>query len=142
MTDYIQQPFWEQTGHPAPGTHMTYNDFRTLPETNIPVELVHNTVIYPHWNEHTMTAAPVPTHQEVVGVIHVWLFAHARQHGGKVYMAPSDVVLGDNVVQPDVMWLAENSQCARTPTNFNGAPELVVEVISPGTAKRDRESKR
>lgn len=43
-----------------------------------------------------------------------------------------------NVVQPELFWIAENSLCRDAETHFVGAPSLIVEVLSPSTAKRDK----
>jgi Uma2 family endonuclease len=143
MTEQAQrQPFWEVMGLPPPGTPMTDHEFDQLPELQIRVELIHGVLIYPHWNEDTMTAAPIPDHQDIVGNVYALLRDHARQHGGRAVVSPVDVYLSDgNRVQPDVMWLAPDSQCARTDTDYRGAPELVAEVLSPSTATRDRTGK-
>ncbi|MCK6577875.1 MAG: Uma2 family endonuclease [Anaerolineae bacterium] len=65
--------------------------------------------------------------------------------GGKVYIAPLDVVLDDaNVVQPDVLWIApEGAHCSvdETTGRLRGAPDLVVEVLSPTSGYRDRRTK-
>jgi Uma2 family endonuclease len=62
---------------------------------------------------------------------------------GKIYVAPVDVYLDDaNVVQPDVLWVAPGSACVPFEGKYlRGAPDLVVEVLSPGTARRDKKAK-
>jgi Uma2 family endonuclease len=47
----------------------------------------------------------------------------------------------DNVVQPDVMWIAPNSRCTENDKYLCGAPDLVVEVLSSGSARRDKVTK-
>ncbi|BAQ09242.1 hypothetical protein OXB_0770 [Bacillus sp. OxB-1] len=92
---------------------------------------------------YNMTPAPSPLHQRVVGE----LFFSLRSHYGKgdcsVYMAPFDVQLDETdpytLVQPDISvfcnqdWIGDKRAI--------GAPELVVEVLSPATALRDRNHK-
>lgn len=143
MTDQAEkQTFWEEHGLPAPGTRMTAADYFDLPETTVYMELIDGIVVYPHWNEDTMAPAPTPDHQDVIGNVYVVLRTHAKQRGGTAHIAPLDVVLSDVLtVQPDVMWRAPDSQCKRTDKRFHGAPELVVEILSPSTAKFDRQEK-
>ncbi len=60
----------------------------------------------------------------------------------QVFGAPVDVVLGpDTVVQPDVVLVCDPAKLANG-RYVDGAPDLVVEVISPATARRDRLVKR
>lgn len=81
-------------------------------------------------------------HQEIVGEIFAFLRNHARQHGGKAYVAPTEVSLGETqVFEPDVIYLVPETRVERTPQRIVGPPELVVEVLSPSTAKRDRQDK-
>jgi Uma2 family endonuclease len=65
----------------------------------------------------------------------------ALANGGLVYLAPMDVTLAEHsVVQPDVIYLgAERRHFAAE--RVEGPPDLVVEVLSPGTARRDRGEK-
>lgn len=143
MTEQVEkQPFWDVLGLPAPGTPMSDTAFNALPEVNIPIELVNGIVAYPHWNEDTMTAAPILNHQTVVLNVVTWLKIWSRQHGGTPFVSPVDVWLSDALhLQPDVVWLAATSRCAQTESHLKGAPELVVEVLSPSTARRDRTEK-
>lgn len=139
MSQITQQPFWESRGLPAPGTRMLPSAYDRLPETNLHMELIDGVVVYPHWDEETGMNAPSLDHQRIVLNIAAWLRHTARQHGGTPYIAPVDVWLSEALrVQPDVVWLAAASQCIREETLLRGAPELVVEVLSPSTAQRDR----
>ncbi len=73
-------------------TRMTANEFLTLPETNLPTELINGEVI--------MSPSPEVYHQDVV--LEVALLLRQRVPNGKVHIAPLDVHLDDNnVVQPD-----------------------------------------
>lgn len=141
-TPTAKQPFWKTVGLPAPHTPMSLDDYLQLPETTVSMERLGGVVVYPHWNEVHMTPAPTPIHQDVVLRIGAWLLAYSREAGGSAHIAPVDVVLpGGDVVQPDVMWLAPDSRCVRMEKRFRGVPELVIEVISPGSAGYDRSDK-
>ena len=62
---------------------------------------------------------------------------------GRVYHAPFDVVLSNvDVVQPDLLFVSNERGHIITPANIQGAPDLVVEILSPSTAERDRTFKR
>ena len=58
------------------------------------------------------------------------------------WVAPFDVVLSDNdVVQPDVLFISRARADRITDANVQGAPDLVIEILSPSTAERDLEDK-
>ena len=66
---------------------------------------------------------------------------------GRIYFAPADVLLTDtdmvtDVVQPDLMFISSEREHIRTPANIQGAPDLVVEILSPSSARRDWRDKR
>ena len=62
---------------------------------------------------------------------------------GYIFAAPFDVVLSDtDVVQPDIMFVSNARAHIITDDNIRGAPDLVVEILSPSTAERDRTFKR
>lgn len=65
---------------------------------------------------------------------------HAPATGG-YFCSDVVVVCGQPEYKPDVIWRAPESQCIRTDKDFRGTPELVVEVLSPGTAQRDKTDK-
>ena len=88
--------------------------------------------------------SPFVPHQQGLVRITVLLDAHARQHDlGTVLAAPMDVVLDDDnalVLQPDVMFISHERK-GIIQDFVRGAPDLVVEVSSPGTARYDRTEK-
>ena len=62
---------------------------------------------------------------------------------GYIYIAPFDVVFSNHdVVQPDVVFVSNEREHIITQSNIQGAPDLVIEVLSPSTAHRDRTFKR
>ena len=84
--------------------------------------------------------SPKEIHQYILGQLYLRLgtFIYGRDLG-KVYVAPFDVVLSDtDVVQPDVIFVSNQRADIITADNVRGAPDLVVEILSPATAERDR----
>ncbi|MEE5993686.1 MAG: Uma2 family endonuclease [Oscillospiraceae bacterium] len=75
-------------------------------------------------------AAPSRTHQNIVARLHYTIFGYITKNKGRcnVMISPFDVVLGDDVVQPDVFVVCNplilNERCC------NGAPDWVIEVVS------------
>lgn len=62
---------------------------------------------------------------------------------GVVYVAPLDVILSDHdTLQPDILFVAAGRESIITPRACEGAPDLVVEVLSPSTSRRDLVLKR
>ena len=58
---------------------------------------------------------------------------------GRVRFAPLDVVLSEyDVAQPDILFVSNSRSDIITEANIQGAPDLVVEILSPGTAAHDR----
>lgn len=115
-------------------TRVTADEFFQLPESNQFIELIDGEII--------MSPSPVPDHQDIIGNGFVLLRQVAKERGGRVFVSPMDVYLDDtNVPQPDVIYLAPDSRCAVTDKRLVGAPDLVVEVLSPGSIKRDRGEK-
>ena len=102
------------------------NDYLTTPETLLPQELV--------WGLVREATAPSTAHQRTVGHLFIRLSMHLRETGaGDAWLSPVDVVLDaerDLVVQPDLcVVLSEHADIVTD--RIWGAPDLVVEVMSP-----------
>lgn len=116
---------------------MTLEEFNAIPESNRPIQLI----------EGNLVVAPAPDrfHQRLSGAIYVAIYLHLEAHPdlGEVYQAPFDVQLpGLNVYQPDVMFFARAHLGQLTDKRAVGAPDLVVEVLSPSSARYDTGKKR
>ena len=91
-----------------------------------------------------MSPSPELFHQQWVGDLFAIIRQHVKAHKlGKVYVAPIDVILdNENVVQPDLVFVSTANAGLLERRGVMGAPDLVVEVISPGSLRRDRYDKR
>ena len=107
-----------------------------------------NTPVDERWELLLGELIPAPKrntlHQRTVGNLTFSLYPFVEEKGlGEVLFAPFDVVLSrTNVLQPDLLFVSRDQQSIITDVNIQGAPALVVEVISPSTASKDRELKR
>lgn len=90
--------------------------------------------------------APNPTsfHQGILGNLCLPLYRWAHESGaGKLIIGPLDVVLSDHeVIQPDFVFVFTEHLNRLTEKNFQGAPDLVIEILSPGSVQLDRIKKR
>lgn len=115
--------------------HWTYKDYIALPDDGSRYEIV-NGVLY-------MTPSPSGAHQDAVLEIAAYLRDFVKHTGiGKVRVSPFDVELAHNVVvQPDILVILNDHHDRIEENRIVGAPDLVVEVSSPGTATYDRNTK-
>lgn len=90
-----------------------------------------------------LSPSPSEIHQYILSVLHLRIGTFSRERNlGKVYFSPFDVVLSDtDVVQPDLLFISNDRSDIITANNVQGAPDLVVEILSPATADRDRTQK-
>ena len=91
-----------------------------------------------------MSPSPTTYHQELIGRIFSAIdrFLEKRRLG-RVFLAPLDVFLTEtNVFQPDVMFVSKDHSSIITAKGIEGAPDLVIEILSPSTAVYDKRSKR
>lgn len=111
----------------------TYEDYMNLPESEVKrYELIEGELV--------MVPSPTEPHQKVSRNLEfiIWQFVKERDLG-QVYDAPMDVVLSvEDVVQPDIMFIAKKRANIITEKNINGVPDLVIEILSPATSGRDR----
>ena len=86
-----------------------------------------------------MVPAPNMRHQRVLARLGTRLRQFTQEHGlGELFFAPCDVVLSDtDVVQPDLLFISRAREHTITDENVRGAPDLVIEILSPSTADRD-----
>lgn len=88
-----------------------------------------------------MSPAPSVAHQGVTGRFYARLEQALKGRPCRPFVAPVDVKLSANdVVQPDVLVVCDPKKI--TPNYIDGAPDLVIEVLSPATAARDLREKK
>ena len=113
----------------------TYQDYMQTPD-DVRYELIDGELI--------LAAAPNMYHQNISRnlLTLLWIFVRDRALG-EVYNAPCDVHLSDSVVvQPDILFISAAQLNILTEQNVGGAPDLVVEILSPSTANYDLRVKR
>ena len=91
-----------------------------------------------------MSPSPNTSHQNIAGSVYRLIGNYVeKEQLGDLFIAPLDVFLGDiNVYQPDVLFVSNRRRSIVTEKGIEGAPDLVVEILSPGTAHYDKGSKR
>ncbi len=108
----------------------TQTDLAQLPEDGKRYEI----------REGDLAASPSPNRKHQLAVWNlVNFFTQVQKAGwGRGYAAPFDVVFDEyNVTVPDVLFIRKDRLSIVTDANVQGAPDLVVEVLSPSTRARD-----
>jgi Uma2 family endonuclease len=115
---------------------LTKFDYWELPEAGPRYQLIEGDLL--------MAPAPNRFHQSILGVLFGELYQYLQAHPvGRIYSASLDVVLSDlNVFQPDLIFVSQAREHILTAQGAEGAPDLVVEILSPKTARLDLEQKR
>jgi len=113
----------------------TYEDYKHTPEDKR-YQLIDGELI--------LAAAPRRAHQRTEMRITLRLGNYVEENDlGEVYSSPFDVVLSNtDVVQPDLLFVSTERLHIINDDNIRGAPDLVVEILSPSTAGLDRTVKR
>lgn len=79
-----------------------------------------------------------PRHQDIIGEIFFVFKTFAKSTGGKAYTAPIELYLDEhNVYRPDVLYMSPDSQCKIRGQRLEGAPELIVDVLSADMSRHD-----
>ena len=121
----------------ASAVKLTYDDFLRFPDDGKRHELIDGV--------HYVTASPNLKHQVILGNLHLaigaWLETHPQ---GRVFLSPFDVIFSRfDVVEPDLLFITSaRLDGILTALNVRGAPDLVVEIGSPSTRRRDETIKR
>lgn len=114
------------------GVKLTYDDFVRFPDDGQRHELIDG--------EHYVTPSPNLRHQAIIGNLHLLIAGWLESHPvGRVFLSPLDVVFSNHdIVEPDLLYLS-NARAAEalTPAHVRGVPELVIEIGSKSTRRRD-----
>jgi len=114
-------------------TRFTYADYITWPDDER-WELIDG-------QAYNMTPAPTTRHQNIVYNVSFILKSKLLNKSCRPFVAPADVVLFESdVVQPDIFVVCDEKKI--TEANIQGAPDLVIEVLSPHTALKDKREKK
>jgi len=119
------------------GHKLTYDDFLLFPDDGMRHELIDG--------EHYVTPSPILRHQAISGRLFLAIGSWLRDHPtGQIFYAPLDVILSRfDVVEPDLLYVSnERAPDLLSGKWVNGAPDLVIEIGSPGTRRRDEMIKR
>jgi Uma2 family endonuclease len=115
---------------------LTYEDFLQFPDDGQRHEILDG--------EHYVSAAPNVRHQVVLANLFRAFdgFVHSRRLG-RLFFAPLDVLLSvHDIVEPDLLYVRADKKALITAANVQGAPDLLIEVLSPSGRKRDEVIKR
>lgn len=116
-----------------PVSVLTYEDYLAFPDDGIRHEILDG--------EHAMTPTPTPDHQYVAGSFGYWF--RLQVPNGVLYSSPVEVLLAPTtIVEPDVCYLGPDRLARLTRRGIDGAPDIVAEILSPSTWRRDEVGKR
>ncbi len=107
-----------------------YEVWENLPEGTL-CQLINNNLV--------MSPAPLDTHQVVLNNINIELSLFLRRNKiGQVRIAPYDVHFSkQNIFQPDIIFISNKNLDNIEPKGLVGVPDLVIEILSRGTAQKD-----
>jgi Uma2 family endonuclease len=114
---------------------MTYDDYVLIPEDGRRHEIIDG--------EHYVSAVPSVPHQDLVVELTFRLGGFVKAHRlGRLLIAPADVLLSvHDIVQPDLFFISNERAAIAQEKNVQGAPDLVVEILSKGTRRLDERIK-
>jgi Uma2 family endonuclease len=114
---------------------LTYEDYLGYPDDGRRHEIIHG--------DHYVNPAPSTYHQYVSRRLQFQLYTSIElEELGSVINAPVDVQLTEHdIVQPDLVVILKENRII-TPTKVKGAPNHIIEILSPSTATNDRKLKR
>lgn len=126
-----------QTTSPRSSRRLTYENFVRIPDDGMRHEIIDGV--------HYVTQSPVRQHQVLLGRLHLAIgkYLEERPDVGQVFLSPLDTVFSPyDVVEPDLIFVAADQLDILTEPNIQGAPALVIEILSPSTRRRDHGIKR
>ena len=114
----------------------TVDDYLAMPDEYPRYELLEGELIE--------MVSPTSRHQRISRQLFTALNTHCAAHDlGEVFYAPLDVILSrTDVVQPDLLFISKARRAELIGERITGAPDLVIEILSPATSARDFNQKR
>lgn len=108
----------------------TYEDYLKTPDDER-YELIEGELL--------MTPAPKTEHQRISRRLAIRMIKFVEDNGlGEIFYAPCDIYFDEeNTVQPDILFVSRDRLNIIGENNIQGAPDLIVEILSEGTAYRD-----
>ena len=132
----MAEPLKDGQGWPAQG-EWTYEDYLRLPEDGKRYEVIRGNLYvapsptFPHQFAHTKLFLRIGNFIEELGL-------------GLLLSAPFDVILPEGIatpVEPDMLFIRKDNLPERDAKNFEGVPDLIVEILSPSSRTYDRKIK-
>ena len=115
---------------------LTYDDYCQIPDDGNRYEVIDGVL--------HMSPSPIVRHQRVIFKLSLVLGGWVeRSKSGEVLFAPMDVVLSEHdVVQPDILFVSNERVSIVKEKNIQGAPDLLIEILSEGNRRHDEMTKR
>ena len=114
----------------------TYEDYARLPDNGFRYEVIRG--------ELHMSPSPTPKHQNAVSRLSMRMYQFVEEHKlGELFVSPIDVIIENlaTPVQPDLLFIRQDNLDIIKEKYIEGVPDLIVEVLSPSTARYDRQQK-
>ncbi|HEY0556552.1 MAG TPA: Uma2 family endonuclease, partial [Thermoanaerobaculia bacterium] len=111
---------------------LTYRDYVLIPEDGKRHEIIDG--------EHYVSPAPFVPHQDLLVELTLRLAGFVKAHRlGRLLVAPTDVLLSlHDIVQPDLLFVSNERAAIVELKNIQGAPDLVIEILSRSTSRLDK----
>jgi Uma2 family endonuclease len=124
-----------ESSHPTKAK-LTYADYVRLPDDGLRHEIIDG--------EHYVTPSPAVRHQLISGRLFYAIQRYLEEHAtGTIFYAPLDALLSEfDIVVPDLVYISNERSRYLTSKNLQGPPDLVIEILSPSTKRRDQILKR
>ncbi|HVR96435.1 MAG TPA: Uma2 family endonuclease [Thermoanaerobaculia bacterium] len=110
---------------------LTYEDYALIPDDGLRHEILDG--------EHYVSPVPPLRHQDTAGSLFVELFSFVEvRRMGRVFFGPLDILLSEHdIAQPDLLFISNERSGILKEANVEGAPDLLVEVLSDSTRQID-----
>jgi Uma2 family endonuclease len=114
-----------------PARKLMYRDYVKFPDDGNRHELIDGA--------HYVTPSAIPRHQRILVHLLFDVQLHIETHPqGEVFLSPCDVVFTlFDIVVPDLVFVKTERLSILSEMNIQGAPDLVVEILSPSTRRHD-----